>query len=659
MAVALGMLGVPLLVAQELSPSPPVVVEAPVAPVATSSLADNAKKAKVAPVGAQTLFAPLIFGDGVSTWTENAESGDGNVIDGTDVSYSLIQSDRVAEGFYAFHLAQPGFQDSWFVLDVAIDVLPETKLFFQSRLQYATSNQIAKVQVSFDGGATWPDTIYSQAGSGDSGEGAFALREVDLGSVYSGQQVKIRFLLDFTGSSAYTGTQPYVGWLIDDIQIGGSFQKTLWSIGNPTPYEVLYLEVVNRAREDAAVEANRLANLTDPQVTGAYQFFGIDPADIVAQFAWYVANGCMDQVGQPLAFNARLMETAQKHTQDMFTNAFQGHNSSANPVAPFQPGDTFGTRLGRVGYSGAAGENVYAYAKSVEHGHAGFDVDWGNTTNSASPCYNAAFVGQGMQNPAGHRTNLHRASYNEVGIGVINGTNGSVGPQIVTQDLGSSSGVSYITGVVYDDTDSDGEYTVASALIHEGRGGVRVDVEGSAFYALTADSGAYALPVVANGTYSVTFSGDGIESYTTSVTVLGGLNVKLDHDPVDLSGYALWASENGVLGGPLDDDEFDGIGNLVEYGVAGMSPSLADAYLLPALAPDSTDGRMRMVVGKRPGASDVEVTVRVSTNLADWFAAGELPGTMLEIDDAAQIVVSADQTLPSLFVKIQVTLLDE
>ena len=83
-----------------------------------------------------------------TTWTENAEGGAGNVIDGTDAGYSLIQSARVAEGSNAFHLANPNFADNSFTLNVNIDVQADTKLFFQSRLQYATDKQIAKVQRS-------------------------------------------------------------------------------------------------------------------------------------------------------------------------------------------------------------------------------------------------------------------------------------------------------------------------------------------------------------------------------------------------------------------------------------------------------------------------------------------------------------------------------
>lgn len=62
-----------------------------------------------------------------------------------------------------------------------------------------------------------------------------------------------------------------------------------------------------------------------------------------------------------------------------------------------------------------------------------------------------------MQNPPGHRLSIHKSTYREIGIGVLNGTNGSVGPQIVTQNLGLSGGI-VVTGVVYLDSNSNSFY---------------------------------------------------------------------------------------------------------------------------------------------------------------------------------------------------------
>ncbi len=462
--------------------------------------------------------------DGQTLWTENAENGLTYVIDGTDSSYSLIQSDFFTEGSYGFHLANPGLSDNWFTIDRDISVQADTKLFFQSRLSWASQYQVAKVQISTNGGSTWSSDIYSQAGTGGAGEGAFALREVDL-SPYAAQDARFRFYYDFTGSSGFPQSTTNVGWRIDDIQIGAELSKTLYSIGNPSADAQLYLEHINRARADAMVEANRLANETDSDITDAYNYSGIDRQDIVDQFQWYVDNDCMDQFAQPLAFNAALNEAAELHTQDMFDNQFQGHSSSANAPSPFLPGYSLGQRATATGYSWTGlGENVFSHADSVEHGHAGFNVDWGGTTNVSDDCYNPAFADQGMQNPAGHRRSIHNDGFKEIGIGVVNGTNGSVGPQLVTQDFGTPGEATFVTGVVYDDLDGDNFYDVG-----EGRSGVRVDVDGSGFYAISSDSGGYSLPVSGDGQYMVSFTGNGFDDFVTQATVLNGDNVKVDY----------------------------------------------------------------------------------------------------------------------------------
>jgi hypothetical protein len=232
----------------------------------------------------------------------------------------------------------------------------------------------------------------------------------------------------------------------------------------------------------------------------------------------------MESFAQPLSFQEDLLTMAQLHTQDMFENEFQGHTSSSNPPPPFGPGYTFGQRLDAVGYEGSAGENVFSSADSVAHGHAGFDVDWGNSSSPGAPFYNSAFNGQGMQNPAGHRRNIHNGDFKEIGVGVINGTNGSVGPQLVTQDFGDPGDIRYITGVVYEDLNSNNFYDIG-----EGRSGVRVDVDGSAFFAVSTSSGGYSVPVPINGTYPITFSGGGYQTFMTTATVLNGENEKVDY----------------------------------------------------------------------------------------------------------------------------------
>jgi hypothetical protein len=279
---------------------------------------------------------------------------------------------------------------------------------------------------------------------------------------------------------------------------------TPYSIGDPTDEEQLYLEYINRSRSNPPAEGVRLANTTDPDVLSAYSFFSVDLGLMQSQF------NAISPV-PPLAMNAQLLAAARLHSGDMFTNQFQGHNGSN--------GSTLDQRASAQGYNWSSlAENVYSYAESVFQGHAGFNVDWGNTPGAVG----------GMQNPPGHRNNIHSASSREVGVGVVLGVNGSVGPQLVTQDFGSrQSATPLITGVVYYDFNGNSFYDLG-----EGIGGVTVDVSGSSYHAVTATSGGYAVPVPTNGNFTATFTAPGLATNQQQVSVASLRNVKVDYLPV-------------------------------------------------------------------------------------------------------------------------------
>ncbi|MFL6583818.1 MAG: CAP domain-containing protein [Chthoniobacterales bacterium] len=274
----------------------------------------------------------------------------------------------------------------------------------------------------------------------------------------------------------------------------------LYSIGSPTNEEQLYLELINRARANPAAEAARLAGTGDPDVLASYRYFGVSLGMMQTQFALIAPL-------PPLSMNVTLLSAARGHSADMLQNNYQAHEGPDGTVAQRIAAYVSGAN----GYT--YGENIYSYAKSVFYGHAGFEVDWGGT----------ALTG-GMQSPAGHRLNIH-GTFREVGIGVALGSNGSVGPQLVTQDFALRYDTpAFVTGVVYRDSNNNGAYDLG-----EGVGGVSVTINGDGYYAVTAPSGGYSVPVPGNGTYTVSFSGGGVASNQQTVTVSGGNNVKLDY----------------------------------------------------------------------------------------------------------------------------------
>src|SRR4051812_28316225 len=278
----------------------------------------------------------------------------------------------------------------------------------------------------------------------------------------------------------------------------------LYSIGQPTNEEQYYLELINRARANPTAEGIRLAVTTDPGVLSAYSAFAVNLVLMQAQFALIAP-------APPLSMNSDLMNAARAHSQNMLQNNYQGHNG---------PDGSITTRL--AGYTAGAngwsiGENVYAYSKSVWYGHAGFEVDWGGSAATG-----------GMQSPPGHRQNIHSATFREVGVGVVLGSNGGssgVGPQLVTQDFGTVSWLlPFVTGVVYRDLNNNGFYDPG-----EGLGGVTVTIANVNNYAVTASSGGYSVPVPSSGIYNVTFSGGSAPTAQKDVSVVNGQNAKADY----------------------------------------------------------------------------------------------------------------------------------
>ena len=292
-----------------------------------------------------------------------------------------------------------------------------------------------------------------------------------------------------------------------------------YSHGDPTAEEQFMLEIINRARANPSAEGLRLKATTDPDILGAYSFFQVDTAKMVAEFAGYPPR-------PPLAFNANLIAAARGHSQDMVVNDYQGHTGSN--------GSSLANRIDAAGYTGwnAIAENVYAYAESVFYGHAGFNADWGVPT-------------------LGHRLNIMNYSasgpvYAEIGIGILAETSPStgVGPLVVTEDFGTRfAGQRFVVGVVYRDDTHDGFYSIG-----EGVAGVLVSTS-QGNYAYTSASGGYAIPLSSSsGSITVRAEGAGLGAAQERSIALGGNNVKADFIAVPsavLNFEGLWWNSPG------------------------------------------------------------------------------------------------------------------
>ena len=278
----------------------------------------------------------------------------------------------------------------------------------------------------------------------------------------------------------------------------------LYFCGEPTDLEQQYLEYINRARANPMGEALFLAAPTDPAVLAAYAAFKVDTNLLLIQF------GSL-QPAQPLAMNPILLAAGRQHSGWMFTNEVQSHSEGALSTAQ---------RLLDAGYNwkqgGTVGENIFAYASSVIYGHIGFNTDWGGKPQTG-----------GMQSPPGHRLNIHDPVFREIGVGLVLGQKGSVGPQLVTEEFGTlNRSLPFVTGVAYYDLNGNRFYDPG-----EGLSGIRVEVEGADHYAITSQSGGYAVPVRGSGSRLVRFLGGGFVATEQAVLLSGAQNVKVDFIP--------------------------------------------------------------------------------------------------------------------------------
>ena len=150
---------------------------------------------------------------------ENAEPV-ANVDASVSSLYSHVQSDIHVSSPNAFHLAHttPPRPQTLTLRNIIVPSV-RSELRFQSRLGAASVGQIARAQISIDGGSSWRD-LYTQSGDGQSGELNFVHRGVSL-TEFAGRVVQFRFEYGFAfgGFNYVPGADPQVGWYLDDIQV--------------------------------------------------------------------------------------------------------------------------------------------------------------------------------------------------------------------------------------------------------------------------------------------------------------------------------------------------------------------------------------------------------------------------------------------------------
>ncbi len=288
-------------------------------------------------------------------------------------------------------------------------------------------------------------------------------------------------------------------------------------MADPTAQEQLSLEYINLFRADPGGEYARTVGV-QANIDNAISFFGVDLAALQSQFNALTPT-------YALAWNSTVNEVAATHNQGMIDNDVQSHSL---------PGEApLGDRLAAAGYANrqAWAENVYAYSEDDLFGHAGFTIDWGYDNDdfiNGQRRADFATNGDGIQDPAGHRIAMMSTTYTEIGISILaeNDPATQVGPYVITQNFATRFDYeAQFVGVVIDDTDNDDFYDIG-----EGMGGVTVTLTGTGggtYSTTTWAAGGWQIEVPA-GSYTIEFSGGGLNGVVTKTATLGSDNVKVD-----------------------------------------------------------------------------------------------------------------------------------
>ena len=260
----------------------------------------------------------------------------------------------------------------------------------------------------------------------------------------------------FAASSDYEVQEPAVPQVIA--------AATLYDHGDPTIYEQYMLELVNFARATPEAEAARLG-ITLNQ--------GLDA-------------GTLDGTAkQPLAFHPLLFVSARAHSDWMLeTDTFE--HTGIN-------GSTPGDRMAAAGY---------VFSGSWTWGE---NISWVGTTGRLNLVTSTKDMHENLFKSPGHRKNLMNGRFAEIGVGLRQGqfTDGKTYNALMGTQNFALSGASYnpfVVGVVFNDANKNYFYDPG-----EGIAGVKVTVSGSDYYAITSESGGYAVPYTAGGNIVVTF----------------------------------------------------------------------------------------------------------------------------------------------------------
>ncbi len=275
-----------------------------------------------------------------------------------------------------------------------------------------------------------------------------------------------------------------------------------------TAAEQFGIELINRARLDPLGEARR---------------YGISLNDDLA------AGTISGTPKQVLAPNSVVALAAERHANWILSTDNFSHTGAG--------GSDPGQRITAAGYKFSG---TWSWGENLAYSSLGGSLN----ANSVIASHHSALF-----HSAGHRENILRDSYREIGysqqIGNFQGSNGSV----VAENFASRSADKFVTGVAYDDRNNNNFYSIG-----EGDGGIRIAQTGGAAVK-TAAAGGYGLRVESGSSVSVELGSAGSIAKLFVNTNAG--NVKVDL----VNGDELWIAGHARLVSGINDATLLGVAN--------------------------------------------------------------------------------------------------
>jgi len=281
----------------------------------------------------------------------------------------------------------------------------------------------------------------------------------------------------------------------------------------PTQLEQYYLELVNRARANPNAEVSRLSD--EP-----HEIWGNNGNPVPADLNEGITGTPISAAAKPpLAFDTRLMDSATEYSDLLLQRERFGHNESGTPSSrmvsagyTFTPPSIAGENLAITASTGPHPVNI----ERVEEHHAGLFID----RNVAG---------------RGHRIGILHPNFREVGIAIRADSDtqslfGSGFKDVVsTQNFAGSAGRIFLTGVIYEDRNSNNFYDLnetAGILNLSVRNGSNVQVAAGRSFG----SGGYSINLanVAAGNYTLVVTDSAGEIRTVPFTWGGTENLKVD-----------------------------------------------------------------------------------------------------------------------------------